>query len=120
MIRLRRMSALLRAVLALLLVCAQVFAAAHAMGHLADLAIQLRHEPGAGVTPDPGSLPDTVHHGHCLQCLASACLGSGLPAATFLLTAGLPIQLLPVAVLPVTRAVRLPRPHSRGPPLSPA
>lgn len=72
----RQPSAALRSVLALLLVCAQLFAAVHAVGHVGELSALARLGASAAQADYEGGEP--------------------LPA-------------------PVFR--RLPRPHSRGPPL---
>lgn len=115
-----RPSALFRSVLALLLVCAQVFAAAHALSHVGELASLARTESTAASVPFEGGMPAAERHERCLLCLAAADLASALPS----LPPSLPPQAQPPALLadsPVAgRAARLPRPHSRGPPLSPA
>lgn len=117
----RRPSTLFRSVLALLLVCAQVFAAAHALSHVGELAELARGELSASASvPFEGGVPAAERHERCLLCLAAADLASALPSPHVFI----PLQALPPAnpVEPsvVLLATRLPRPHSRGPPLSPA
>ncbi|RTL33007.1 MAG: hypothetical protein EKK49_10315 [Rhodocyclaceae bacterium] len=115
----RRPSALFRSVLALLLVCAQVFAAAHAVSHVGELAGLVRDESTAASAPFEGGVPAAERHERCLLCLAAADLASALPSTP----PSLPPQALPPACpadSPVVgRVARLPRPHSRGPPTSP-
>lgn len=115
-----RPSTLFRSVLALLLVCAQVFAAAHALSHVGELAGLARDESIAASVPFDGGMPAAERHERCLLCLAAADLASALPS----MPPSLPSQALPPVLLadsPVAgRVARLPRPHSRGPPRSPA
>lgn len=115
----RNASAGLRSMLALLLVCAQVFAAAHAVGHVGELSALARL--GAGVSAAQadyeGGVPDAERHTSCLLCLAAADLSAALPSTPVVPA----LQALPppaVGELPLAPAAwRLPRPHSRGPPL---
>jgi len=117
----RSTSACLRSLLALLLVCAQVFAAAHAVGHVGELSSLVRL--GAGLSTAQadyeGGVPDAERHASCLVCLAAADLSSALPS-----TPALPaLEALPLPRVgefpPAPAARRLPRPHSRGPPVLP-
>ncbi|WP_079435425.1 hypothetical protein [Zoogloea sp. LCSB751] len=115
-----RPSTLFRSVLALLLVCAQVFAAAHALSHVGELAGLARDESSSASAPFEGGVPAAERHERCLLCLAAADLASALPSVP---PSPLPLALppAPLADSPVAgRVARLPRPHSRGPPLSPA
>ncbi|WP_374486511.1 hypothetical protein [Zoogloea sp.] len=115
-----RPSTVFRSVLALLLVCAQVFAAAHALSHVGELASLARNESTAASVPFEGGMPAAERHERCLLCLAAADLASALPSTSPFL----PPEALPPALLadsPVAGWVaRLPCPHSRGPPISPA
>lgn len=117
----RNLSAFLRSLLALLLVCAQVFAAAHAVGHVGELSALARIAAGASAAQADyeGGVPDAERHASCLICLAAADLTSALPS-----TPALPaLEPLPPPFVgelpPAPAARRLPRPHSRGPPLLP-
>ncbi len=117
----RSASACLRSLLALLLVCAQVFAAAHAVGHVGELSSLARLGVGlsAAQADYEGGVPDAERHASCLVCLAAADLGTALPS-----TPALPaLESLPPPLvgelLPAPAIRRLPRPHSRGPPVLP-
>jgi hypothetical protein len=114
----RSASACLRSLLALLLVCAQVFAAAHAVGHVGELSALARLGVGASAAQADyeGGVPDAESHASCLQCLAAADLSAALPSMPALPA----LESLPPqpggepALAPLAR--RLPCPHSRGPP----
>lgn len=120
----RRASPLFRSVLALVLVCAQLFAAAHALSHVgeglaerrgaAELAFGLA-SPGDS---SPGGLPAAERHERCLLCLAAADLASVLPPSPAVLVVETlpPAQLAEPAVVLVAR--RAPCPPCRGPPAS--
>ena len=115
-------SSALRSVLALLLVCAQVFAAAHALSHVADRVAassgDARLAAAAGQDDAPGGMPAAERHEQCLQCLAAAGLGAALPATPPLpATEALP-PALPGEFCVATRQHRQPCPPGRGPPLS--
>jgi len=112
----RQASALFRSVLALLLVCAQIFAAAHAVGHLGEL---LRSGPTQVASASyEGGLPAAERHERCLQCLAAADLASAIPPALLPMAfEATPLALPGEGDVP-SSARRLPRPHSRGPPSS--
>ena len=120
----RRASPLLRSVLALVLVCAQLFAAAHALSHVGEGLAERR---GAGVRAGtlattgesgPGGLPAAERHERCLLCLAAADLASVLPPspAVLVVEALPPAQLAEPAVTLAAR--RAPCPPCRGPPAS--
>lgn len=115
----RRPSAIFRSALALLLVCAQIFAAAHALSHVGELSLLARSEAAQSVSaPYEGGVPAAERHERCLLCLSAADLGSALPPSLPLrVVAALP-PALPGDVSFALPARRLPRPHSRGPPLS--
>ena len=110
-------SPMLRSVLALLLVCAQLFAAVHAVGHVGELSALARLGASAAQADYEGGVPDAERHASCLQCLAAADLSAALPSTPPLLA----VAALPPAAagepLPAPVFRRLPRPHSRGPPL---
>lgn len=117
----RSASAVLRSLLALLLVCAQVFAAAHAVGHVGELSAlaRLGAGPGAAQADYEGGVPDAERHASCLVCLAAADLSAALPPTPALLVLE---SLPPMPVgefFPAPAARRWPCPHSRGPPLLP-
>ena len=117
----RSASAVLRSLLALLLVCAQVFAAAHAVGHVGELSVLARLGAGAGTAQADyeGGVPDAERHASCLLCLAAANLSAALPSIPAL-PALESLPPAPVGELPSAPAARrLPCPHSRGPPLLP-
>lgn len=114
-----RSSALLRSALALLLVCAQIFAAAHAVGHVGDLATFARAENHAAEASRDGGVPAAERHEACLLCLAAADLASVLPSVAPVLDVDVLALALPAAPDLVPGALRLPRPHARGPPVSP-
>ena len=116
-----RSSAFLRSLLALLLVGAQILAAAHAVGHVGEWSAFARSGAAASATqPDyGGGVPDAERRANCLLCLATADLSSALPS-----TPALPILVsLPSAaggaLFPAPAPRRLPCPRSRGPPLPP-
>ncbi len=113
-------SPMLRSVLALLLVCAQFFAAAHALSHVGDLVAAHRgDEPVAAVPLDPaGGLPAAERHDRCLQCLAAADLGAALPSMPPLPPANALPPALPGETAPAVAAHRQPCPPCRGPPSS--
>ena len=113
-------SGLFRSLLALILLCAQVLAAAHAVGHIGELSA-LARSGGAVVasTDEQGGLPAALHHERCLLCLAAADLASALPATPAVLPVDVPVSLLPSDAAFAPLFARLPRPHSRGPPSSP-
>ncbi len=113
-----RASALLRSALALLLVCAQIFAAAHAVGHVGDLASLARDENRATQASREGGVPSAERHEACLLCLAAADLASVLPPTVPVLAVDVPALALPADSDLVPGALRLPRPHARGPPVS--
>ena len=120
----RRVSPLFRSVLALVLVCAQLFAAAHALSHVgeglaerrgaAELALGL---PSPGET-SPGGLPAAERHERCLLCLAAADLASVLPPSPALLAVEALPPALPVEPAAWPAARRAPCPPCRGPPAS--
>lgn len=117
----RKLSAFLRSLLALLLVCAQVFAAAHAVGHVSELSAlaRLGAVASAAQADYEGGVPDAERHASCLICLAAADLSSALPSMPAL-PALESLPLMPVGErTPAPAARRLPCPHSRGPPLLP-
>lgn len=115
---LTRSPALLRSALALLLVCAQIFAAAHAVGHMGDLAALARAENTVlQISPD-GGVPAADRHDACLLCLAAADLAAVLPPTVPVLAVDVPALALPADSDLVPGALRLPRPHARGPPVS--
>jgi len=118
----RNVSACLRSLLALLLVCAQVFAAAHAVGHVGELSTLARLGAAASAAQADyeGGVPDAERHASCLICLAAADLGSAL-SSTPVLPALESLPPAPAGERPsVAVARRLPCPHSRGPPELPA
>ena len=110
---------LLRSALAVLLVCAQVFATAHAVGHLGDLATLARAEDVARQATPDGGVPAAERHDACLLCLAAADLGAMLPSAFPVLAVQSVPTALPTGPELVPGALRLPRPQARGPPASP-
>ena len=114
----RRPSAIFRSALALLLVCAQIFAAAHALSHVGELSLLARSETAQSASaPYEGGVPAAERHERCLLCLSAADLSSALPPSLPLrVVAALP-PALPDDVSFTLPARRLPRPHSRGPPL---
>ena len=91
----RQPSAALRSVLALLLVCAQLFAAVHAVGHVGELSALARLGASAAQADYEGGVPDAERHASCLQCLAAADLSAALPSTP---------PLLAVAALPPAAA----------------
>ncbi len=116
----RRASAVLRSALALVLVCAQLFAAAHALTHVGEGLAERR---GAAVSvlattgePRSDGLPVAERHERCLLCLAAADLAAVLPPSpAFLAVEVLPLALpAEPAVVPLAR--RAPCPPCRGPP----
>ena len=111
-----RSSALLRSALALLLVCAQIFAAAHAVGHVGDLASLARGDTLVAQATRDGGVPAAERHEACLLCLAAADLVAALPPAVPVLDVYVLALTLPAAPDLVPGALRLPRPHARGPP----
>ncbi len=111
-----RSSALLRSALALLLVCAQIFAAAHAVGHVGDLASLARGDTLVAQATRDGGVPAAERHEACLLCLAAADLVAALPPAVPVLDVDVQALTLPAAPDLVPGALRLPRPHARGPP----
>ena len=115
----QRPSAIFRSALALLLVCAQIFAAAHALSHVGELSLLARSETAQSASaPYEGGVPAAERHERCLLCLSAADLSSALPPSLPLrVVAALP-PALPDDVSFTLPARRLPRPHSRGPPLS--
>ena len=115
----RRPSAIFRSALALLLVCAQIFAAAHALSHVGELSLLARSETAQSASaPYEGGVPAAERHERCLLCQSAADLSSALPPSLPLrVVAALP-PALPDDVSFTLPARRLPRPHSRGPPLS--
>lgn len=115
----RRPSAIFRSALALLLVCAQIFAAAHALSHVGELSLLARSEAAQSVSaPYEGGVPAAERHERCLLCLSAADLGSALPPSLPLRVVAALSLALPDDVSFTLPARRLPRPHSRGPPLS--
>jgi len=115
----RRPSAIFRSLLALLLVCAQVFAAAHALGHLGELSLATRGGAEASVSSsDEGGAPASLRHEQCLLCLAAADLASALPSSPPLLAVETLSPVVPDNSPVAAPQRRLPRPHNRGPPLS--
>ncbi len=115
----RRPSPIFRSALALLLVCAQIFAAAHALSHVGELSLLARSEAAqsASVTYE-GGVPAAERHERCLLCLSAADLTAALPPSLPLRLVGALPPALPGDVSFTLPARRLPRPHSRGPPLS--
>lgn len=115
----RNLSACLRSLLALLLVCAQVFAAAHAVGHLGELSALARLGAGASAAQADyeGGVPDAERHASCLQCLAAADLSAALPSMPALPALESLPPLPGVEAASASVAWRLPCPLSRGPPL---
>ncbi|MCK6394668.1 hypothetical protein [Zoogloea sp.] len=111
-----RSSALLRSALALLLVCAQIFAAAHAVGHVGDLASLARGDTLVAQATRDGGVPAAERHEACLLCLAAADLVAALPPAVPVLDVDVQALTLPAAPDLLPGALRLPRPHARGPP----
>lgn len=112
-------SRLLRCVLAALLVFAQIFAAVHAVGHLADLNTPPRAEHSASRGAPDGGVPVAERHGACLLCLVAADLSSMLPSAVPVMATAVLPSALPADPELVPGALRLPRPQARGPPASP-
>lgn len=113
---LRRPSALLRSALALLLVLAQIFAAAHAVGHVADLLAPSRGEAVVEASAFDGGVPEAARHESCLLCLAAAGLSAAPPPCQPMLAVALPPLPLPDGVVLPGAARLLLRPPSRGPP----
>ncbi len=111
-----RSPALLRSALALLLVCAQIFAAAHAVGHIGDLAGLARADNRVAEASRDGGVPAAERHEACLLCLAAANLVAALPPVVQVLDVDVHALALPAAPDLVPGALRLPRPHARGPP----
>lgn len=120
----RRASPLFRSVLALVLVCAQLFAAAHALSHVGEGLAERRGAGALAATPattgetSPGGLPAAERHERCLLCLAAADLAFVLPPSPAVLVVETlpPAQLAEPAVVLVAR--RAPCPPCRGPPAS--
>lgn len=117
----RRASPLFRSALALVLVCAQLFAAAHALSHVGEGLAERRG--GAAIVAaaasgesGPGGLPAAERHERCLLCVAAADLASVLPPspAVLVVAALPPAPWAEPAVVPVAR--RAPCPPCRGPP----
>ena len=122
-----RASAALRSVLALLLVCAQVFAAVHAVGHVAEWSAGRGPAPFAAPSPDAGAasgeagyggLPAAERHERCLLCLTAADLAAALPPALPVLAVDTLPAIRPGAVVVAPSVRRLPHPPGRGPPSS--
>lgn len=113
-----RPSPLFRSVLALLLVCAQVLAAAHAVGHIGGKA-DTGQEWASTSQPADRGLPAAERHERCLLCLAAADLAAALPPSLPVLGHADVQYLISGDGLHSLPAFRLPRPHSRGPPASP-
>lgn len=113
---LRRPSALFRSTLALLLVLAQIFAAAHAVGHAADLLAPSRGAAFSEIAPFDGGLPEVTRHESCLLCLATAGLSAAPPPCQPVLAVALPALPLPDGIMLPGTARALLRPPSRGPP----
>lgn len=111
-----------RNLLALVLVCAQFFAAAHAVEHVAEL-LAAQGSPSAASAPRVAdkrdSVPQAERHEACLTCLAAAAFATGLPS-----TPALPGLLEATAQAPLCVAAegvrwsRFPFPPVRGPPAS--
>lgn len=114
--RLRRPSALFRSALALLLVLAQIFAAAHAVGHVADLLAPSRGGAVVEANSFDGGVPEAARHESCLLCLAAASLSAAPPPCQPMLAVALPSLPLPDGVVLPGAARLLLRPPSRGPP----
>lgn len=114
--RLRRPSALFRSALALLLVLAQIFAAAHAVGHVADLLAPSRGGAVVEASSFDGGVPEAARHESCLLCLATAGLSAAPPPCQPVLAVALPALPLPDGVMLPGAARTLLRPPSRGPP----
>ena len=114
----RRPSAVFRSALALVLVWAQIFAAAHALSHVGELSQLARKDAAQSASASyEGGVPAAERHERCLLCLSAAELGAALPPSLPLrVVAALP-PALPGDVSFTLPARRLPRPHSRGPPL---
>lgn len=115
----RRPSPIFRSALALLLVCAQIFAAAHALSHVGELSLLARSEAALSASVSyEGGVPAAERHERCLLCLSAADLTAALPPSLPLRLVGALPPALPGDVSFTLPARRLPRPHSRGPPLS--
>jgi hypothetical protein len=114
-----RPSTFFRSTLALLLVCVQVFAAAHAVSHVGELSAQARSDSARASVPYEGGVPAAERHERCLLCLAAANLASALPSSVPVLAVDSLPPPMPCDGFLVLRAFRLPRPHSRGPPVFP-
>jgi hypothetical protein len=115
-----RPSTVFRSALALLLVCVQVFAAAHAVSHVGELSVLARGDSAlAASVPYEGGVPAAERHERCLLCLAAADLASALPPSPPVLAVDSQPPFLPGDATVALRAFRLPRPHSRGPPVFP-
>ena len=72
-----RPSTVFRSALALLLVCAQIFAAAHALSHVGELSALARGDATlAASVPYEGGMPAAERHERCLLCLAAADLAA--------------------------------------------
>lgn len=115
-----RPSTVFRSALALLLVCAQIFAAAHALSHVGELSGLARGDVlRVASAPYEGGVPAAERHERCLLCLAAADLASALPPSLPVLAVAALPPALPGDATFTPRAFRLPRPHSRGPPVLP-
>ena len=118
-----RPSTVLRSVLAMLLLCAQILAAAHALGHFSEIAparqIALAGYSGGGSgVSDTPHLPAAERHERCLLCLAAADLAAALPCTPpFVFIAALSAP-PPPGARPAVLFARPPVPLSRGPPSS--
>lgn len=114
-----RPSTVFRSALALLLVCVQIFAAAHAVSHVGELSALARSDSARASVSYEGGVPAAERHERCLLCLAAANFASALPSSVPALAVASMPPLLPGDATVVLRAFRLPRPHSRGPPVFP-
>ena len=112
-----RPSALFRGTLALLLVCAQLLGAMHAIGHFEAAERPLRVD--AQAAPASGGQPATERHERCLLCLAAADLGTALPVTPSLPGPEAPVSALPPDAGTLPAFLRPPTPSSRDPPVSP-
>lgn len=116
----RRPSAMFRSVLALLLVCAQFFAAAHALSHVGERVLLAGNEATVAQPDHSGEdLPAAERHERCLFCLAALDLAAVLPPTLPLLAAASLPPVLAEAAVSAPRVFRLPRPPGHGPPVLP-
>lgn len=113
----------MRSVLALVLLCAQLFVAAHSLTHVGEGLAGGRSGELIFATFDDGDdgagrLPAAERHERCLVCLAAADLAAILPPTT----ASQPVTVLPSAQLVEPASISVPWralcPPCRGPPVS--